>query len=139
MPSDDNLDALFNAAVYDWEGEKIGPVVQVYLSNADRMPSWLTVKTGLFGTTEIFVPVDGATMRSGRITVPYSARFVNNAPNLGADIDLAGHEEGMLYEYYGIDWQYQGRVVNTITSTRARGAGSAGTVRECHRERLEEV
>lgn len=40
-------------------GDKIGGIGQVYLDDATGEPSWVTTKTGLFGTSESFVPLQG--------------------------------------------------------------------------------
>jgi sporulation protein YlmC with PRC-barrel domain len=51
---------LIDSAVVDPEGNKIGKVGNVYLADATHQPEWITVKTGLFGTKESFVPLSGA-------------------------------------------------------------------------------
>ena len=83
---------------------KIGDVGQVFLDDQTDAPEWVTVKTGLFGTKESFVPIAGATMADGGLTVPYSKSTVKDAPNV--DIEqghLSVDEEASLYRHYGID------------------------------------
>ena len=60
MISENQLDDVQRATVYDRSGDKIGKAGQVYLDDATGQPSWITVNTGLFGTSESFVPLEGA-------------------------------------------------------------------------------
>ena len=59
-----NLDQISqvttNGKVYTEGGEKVGDVGQIYASDTSQEPTWVTVKTGLFGTAESFVPLEGA-------------------------------------------------------------------------------
>ncbi|MFJ5730969.1 hypothetical protein [Streptomyces paradoxus] len=64
------------------------------------------MKTGLFGTSESFVPLHDAAVVEDHLEVPYDKDKVKDAPNV--DVDAGGHlseqEEHRLYEHYGIDW-----------------------------------
>ena len=59
MLTTENIDDLLqrNGNVLSADGDKIGSVGQVYADDADGQPTWVTVKTGLFGTSESFVPL----------------------------------------------------------------------------------
>src|ERR671928_78126 len=46
--------------VYDQSGDKIGSASEVYLDDESGQPEWVTVRTGLFGTKESFVPIRDA-------------------------------------------------------------------------------
>ncbi|NED87350.1 PRC-barrel domain containing protein, partial [Streptomyces sp. SID11233] len=46
--------------VYADDGEKIGGVDEVYLDDRTGRPEWVTVRTGLLGLREHFVPLAGA-------------------------------------------------------------------------------
>ncbi|HEY8372100.1 MAG TPA: PRC-barrel domain-containing protein, partial [Pseudonocardiaceae bacterium] len=56
MITQDMVPLLFGDEVYDANGEKIGKVGQVYLDDETGQPAWVTVRTGLFGMKESFVP-----------------------------------------------------------------------------------
>ena len=90
----DQVQNLYDATVYDQDGDKIGGVAQVYLDDHSGQPSWATVKTGWFGTKETFVPLDDARIEGDRIDVPYTKEFVKDAPNIDAELHLDGTEEG---------------------------------------------
>lgn len=96
----DQVQNLYDATVYDQDGDKIGGVAQVYLDDHTGQPSWATVKTGFFGTKETFVPLDDASISGEEIRVPYTKSFVKDAPNMDADTHLDEAEEAELYRYY---------------------------------------
>ena len=52
-----NIDTIIGRPVHGADGQKIGDVGQIYLDDATGKPEWATVRTGLFGTKESFVPV----------------------------------------------------------------------------------
>ena len=96
---------LQNADVFSTSGDKIGSVGQVYLDDRTEEPTFITVKTGLFGTKETFVPLDKAQATEGGITVPFEKDFVKDAPNVDADGTLTPDEERRIYEYYSMDYE----------------------------------
>jgi uncharacterized protein (TIGR02271 family) len=93
---------LTGADVYDTDGDKIGSVGQVYLDADSGEPEWVTVKTGLFGTKETFVPLRDASVTDDRITVGYGKNQVKDAPRIDADGPLSAAEEDQLYTFYGL-------------------------------------
>lgn len=99
----DQLSGLYNANVVDETGDKIGGVGQIYLDDQSDRPTWVTVKTGLFGTHETFVPLDHASMSGNDIRVPYAKSYVKDAPNIDADRHITPEEETELYRYYNVD------------------------------------
>ena len=110
----DMLRELQNADVFSTSGDKIGSVGQVYLDDRTEEPTFITVKTGLFGTKETFVPLDKAQTAEGGLTVPFEKDFVKDAPNVDADGTLTPEEERRIYEYYSMDYEggrgHDGRV-----------------------------
>ena len=51
-----DFDRYYGSVVVDSNGDKVGDVGQVYLDDATGRPEWVTVRTGLFGLKETFVP-----------------------------------------------------------------------------------
>jgi uncharacterized protein (TIGR02271 family) len=102
MISSDNIASLIGANVLDRDGDKIGSVGQVYLDDNDGHPSWASVKTGLFGTKESFVPLEDATWDGGELRVGYDKDRVKDAPRVDADQHLEPSDEDELYRYYGL-------------------------------------
>ncbi|WP_406375721.1 PRC-barrel domain-containing protein [Streptomyces sp. NBC_00647] len=97
---------VLDHSVYDVDGNKIGDTKHVFLDEATGEPEWVTVKTGLFGTSESFVPTREAAMVEDHLEVPYAKATVKDAPHV--DVDAGGFltvdEEHHLYEYYDIAW-----------------------------------
>ena len=82
------------------DGEKIGSIGQLYADDDTGEPTWVTVKTGLFGTSQSFVPVEGAHNQGDDLVVPYSKEHVKDAPRVDVDGHLTPEEEDRLYTYY---------------------------------------
>ena len=92
-----------NGQVLDQEGNKIGKVGQIYLDDSTSEPAWATVKTGLFGSAESFVPLQEGTADGDDVRVPYSKDKVKDAPRIEeSDGHLRPDEEAELYRYYGL-------------------------------------
>lgn len=91
-----------NGNVLDNDGDKIGSIGQVYLDDTTGEPSWVTVKTGLFGTSESFVPLDNARVNGEDIVVAFEKETVKGAPRVDADNNLSPEEEDNLYSYYQV-------------------------------------
>ena len=124
------LDQLQNSTVFATDGDKIGSVGQVYLDDVTNEPTFVTVKTGLFGARETFVPLQQAQTTADGITVPFEKSFVKDAPNVDADGSLTPEEEQRIYEYYSMEYSvadHDGDVRRDDVRTDAGAAGVAGT------------
>ncbi len=94
---------LFGCEVFDPDGQRIGIVGQLFLDEPTDQPAWVTVQTGLFGTNESFVPLEGAAFDGDTLTVAVRREAVRHAPHVSLDQgDLLLHQEQALYLYYGI-------------------------------------
>jgi uncharacterized protein (TIGR02271 family) len=103
MPiSESDLSGLRDGNVVTMSGDKIGSIGQIYLDDQTGDPSFVTANTGLFGTSQSFVPLQGASVRDGNIAVNYDKDTVKNAPRIDDDGKLSPEEEDRLYEYYGL-------------------------------------
>src|SRR5215207_5277555 len=105
MPiSSNQLDSLTAASgnVVSANGQKIGSIGQIYVDDSTGEPSFVTVKTGLFGTAESFVPLADATVDGNDIRVAYNKNEVKDAPRVDTDGRLTPTEEQRLYAHYGL-------------------------------------
>ena len=102
MITQNDIQKISGSDVYSSDGDKVGSAGQVYLDDQSGAPEWVTVKTGLFGTKESFVPLDKATLNGDRIEVPFGKEQVKDAPRIDTDGDLSPAEEDQLYRYYGL-------------------------------------
>jgi uncharacterized protein (TIGR02271 family) len=102
MIGTETLDRVIGRDVYDESGEKIGSASEVYLDDETGQPEWVTVRTGLFGMKESFVPLRDADLATDGVRVPVSKERVKDAPKVDADGHLSPQEEEELYRYYGM-------------------------------------
>jgi Domain of unknown function (DUF2382)/PRC-barrel domain len=93
---------LEQGVVIGKDEDAIGRVGQVYLDNETGVASWVTVKTGWFGTRESFVPLQAATIRGAEVRVPYDKDTIKGAPHHEFAEQLSGQDEDDLYTYYRI-------------------------------------
>ncbi|WP_366146651.1 PRC and DUF2382 domain-containing protein [uncultured Pseudokineococcus sp.] len=122
--TENQLSALYDATVVSEADGKIGKVGTVYLDDDTQQPSWVTVKTGLFGSAESFVPLAAANLSGDEVRVSYSKDKVKDAPRMDTDSELSPAEEDELYRYYGLG---RGASTGTETGTTGTAAGTAGT------------
>ncbi|MEU0234407.1 MULTISPECIES: PRC and DUF2382 domain-containing protein [unclassified Streptomyces] len=106
MIAREQIHAVLDHPVYDAEGKKVGDAKHIFVDDATGLPEWVTVKTGMFGTSESFVPIKDAALVDDHLEVPYPKSTIKDAPNV--DVDAGGHlsesEEHRLFEHYGIAW-----------------------------------
>ena len=103
MITQNDIQRLFGTDVYEQDGDKIGSTAQVYLDNRSGDPEWVSVKTGLFGTKETFVPLAQADFAGGQLRFPYEKAKVKDAPRVDDENGhLSPQEETELYRYYGL-------------------------------------
>jgi uncharacterized protein (TIGR02271 family) len=129
MIGTDTLDRVIGRDVYDESGNKIGSASEVYLDDQTGQPEWVTVKTGLFGTKESFVPIRDADLTDDGVRVHVSKDKVKDAPKIDTDGHLSPQEEEQLYQYYGLGGSWTGDQTTgmTDTTTTTTTTGMAGT------------
>ncbi len=129
MITKEHIDDLLNRKgnILSTEGDKIGSIGQVYADDETGQPSWVTAKTGLFGSSESFVPLEGARIEGDDVVVPYHKDLVKDAPRVDTDGHLEPSEEERLYQHYQLGG---GRTYTDATTGR-----NAGTDTGRHEER----
>ncbi|WP_343993270.1 PRC and DUF2382 domain-containing protein [Terrabacter terrae] len=133
MISTNELSTLPGATVFGSDGEKIGRAGQAYVDDQNGEPEWVTVNTGLFGTKETFVPLQGAQLTGEGLTVPYTKDHVKDAPNVDPENGhLDESEEQRLFAHYesgGAGYAaggYDRSNASDATDAVSGGAGFAG-------------
>src|SRR4051794_39137643 len=124
MIGTDTISRVIGQDVYDESGQKIGSAAEVYLDDETGQPEWVTVRTGLFGTKESFVPIRNADLTDDGVRVPVSKDRVKDAPKIDTDGHLSPQEEEELYRYYGLG---DGTDTAQTTTTTETTTGMAGT------------
>jgi len=118
MFSEAEAGQMIGSTAYGSDGNKIGKVGQLYLDDQTGQPEFITVNTGLFGTSESFVPVENASLDGDRVVLPFTKDKVKDAPNVdlnGGHLDES--EEQRLYEYYGRSYGTGTTTTNTTSDT----------------------
>jgi uncharacterized protein (TIGR02271 family) len=126
MLTQHDIQKLIGADVYETDGTKIGSAADVYLDARTGDPEWVSVKTGLFGTKQSFVPLDRASLEGDRIIVAFSKEQVKDAPRIDPDGRLSPAEEDELYRYYGLS-STDGNLDTTATTGQNTTGTAAGT------------
>ena len=128
MISEQDITTIIGSNAVDNDGDKLGKVGQVYLDDQTGRPEWATVSTGLFGTSESFVPLAEATVSGGTLRVPYQKAKVKDAPRVDAEQGhLSPAEEEELYRYYGVGMGTSSvGQTDTLTETTTETTGTAG-------------
>jgi uncharacterized protein (TIGR02271 family) len=100
----EGIPGVLGKTAYDASHAKIGQVNHVYVDEDTGQPEWMTVRTGLFGTRETFVPLEPVQVHGDEVLIPFQKQQVNGAPNVdvGANGYLAPPDEVRVYEYYGM-------------------------------------
>ena len=94
---------LVGASVRSSEGEKLGKIGHIFLDDRSGQPEWVTVRTGLFGQRESFLPLAQVRLDGTDARVPYDRKTVTGAPNIDIDSEhLSQRDEAELYRYYGL-------------------------------------
>ena len=127
MISNDQYQSLMTGrtTVVGTGGEKLGTLGDIYFGDHSGAPQWATVNTGLFGTSQSFVPLDQATVAGDDLQVPYDKELVKGAPRVEADGHLSPAEEEELYRYYGLSDAYA--AAGTQDTAAADAAAGIGT------------
>jgi len=143
MFDQNSVSTLTGATVRDTAGQKIGKVAQVYLDDHSGQPEWVTVRTGLFGGKESFVPLAAARMDGDELVVDASKDKVTGAPQVDEDGHISEQEEVEIYRYYGIgtagtDASYGAGYQTSGRSDRAVGRDTSGPTTDDAMTRSEE-
>lgn len=108
MFNEQDYDKISAATVYDRDGDEVGRAGRLYLDDETNQPTFITVNTGFFGTSETFVPLDDATLNGDRLEVPFEKAHIKNAPHVAPDGHLDPSEEEALYRHYNREYSLRG-------------------------------
>jgi uncharacterized protein (TIGR02271 family) len=125
MITQSEIQQIMGADVYGQDGDKVGSAGQVYLDNVSGEPQWVSVRTGLFGMKESFVPLHQASFTDDRLQVPFGKDQIKGAPQIDPDGDLSPAEEDKLYTYYGFNSE-QGQLSDDVGGYSTDSGGTDG-------------
>jgi uncharacterized protein (TIGR02271 family) len=125
--TEQQLSTVIGSTAHGADG-KLGTVGEVYLDDETGRPEWATVRTGMFGTKESFVPLAEADLSGSDLRLPYDKDKIKNAPQIDTDGHLSPDEEANLYRYYGIGsgTGYTDTTTTGQTTDRSNAHGTVG-------------
>ena len=141
MIATQDIDRIIGSEAVDPQNDRIGKVSQVYIDQETDRPSWVSVRTGLFGSSESLIPLENAQWDADTLHVGYAKDQVKDAPRVDADRELSPEEQEQLYRYYGLGGETTAGTTGgvdtgaTYDSTAPTGmdgttAGDTGTTRD---------
>jgi hypothetical protein len=104
-----NFTDIKGLTAYDRDNNKVGTIQDLYYDDDANEPTWVTVKTGLFGNKVNFVPLKDAKHNDDGVQLAVSEEQVKDAPGIEADEELPEEDEQRLYEHYGFMDNDEGR------------------------------
>ena len=125
MITEHQLNSVIGSTAVGADG-KLGTVGEVYLDDETGRPEWATVRTGMFGTKESFVPLADADLAGDEIRLPYDKDKVKHAPQIDTDGHLSPTEEAELYRYYGVGDGSGAALTDTTSTTGTAGYETTG-------------
>lgn len=84
---------------------KFGVVSAVFLDDLEGNPVYVTVRSGLFGNRETFLPLDGCVFENGQLRVPFTSDQVKHAPESKSEDRLDAAAEAEICQHYGVEYQ----------------------------------
>ena len=129
MLAKEHIEDLLNKRgdVLSADGNKIGSIGEVYSDDDSGQPTWVTVRTGLFGMSESFVPLETARVEGNDLVVPYSKDQIKDAPRVDTDGHLEPAEEDRLYKHYELGGNRTYTEAREGTDADFAATGRAGT------------
>jgi len=138
MTSPQDVQQFTGRTALDSEGSKVGKIGQVYMDEQTRMPLWVTVATGMFGTRQSFAPLYGAQASGDEVTLAVSKEQIKDAPNVDDDGRIDPSEQDALYRHYAGYLGEQQTGHGPGAQVGARGGDTSGPVTDGAMTRSEE-
>jgi hypothetical protein len=95
---------LEGAEVTNQDEEKLGKITGLFVDDQQNVPTWVAVRSGLFGSHHSLVPLAQSRFADGRLLVPYTKDDLAIAPHHDPDVALSVEEEQTLFAHYNIGY-----------------------------------
>ena len=102
MINEEQARSLVGRDVLDRDGERIGEIARVFLNDRSGEPTWVTVKTGWFGRSESFVPLNRVHLTGDELRAAYDTATIKDSPRFAGDQPLSPQDEDDLRGHYGL-------------------------------------
>lgn len=118
--------SLEGAEVTNEFDEDLGAIVGLFVDDASHTPTWVAVRSGLFGRHHALVPLAQSRWDGERLLVPYTKDELAAAPHNDPDIGLDAEQERVLFEHYNVGYSDTARP-GPRTGVEAEDTGLTGT------------
>lgn len=109
MIDESSYRSLSGRDVIGQDGEKVGTVADVFVDDQTGRAEWVSIKTGLFGMRERFLPLQDAQVKGDQLLVPYGEDTLKEAPDVDVDDGrLSADHEAELFRHYGMQYSATG-------------------------------
>ena len=103
MAKSDDLETEWTGHdLFDIDGDKIGPIVDIHYGEFAGNLKWLIVESGLLGTRTVFVPAGEVRSSGGRLVAPYPKDWLKKAPKVEYESARRETDERNLCAFYGL-------------------------------------
>jgi hypothetical protein len=96
-----DIDEIRGTPLYASDGEKAGDIEDVFLDDQTSRPEWVRIGVGLFGMSNVLVPLEPLTPYEDGYRAPYPKDQIKDAPRVDEGY-VSPEQESELYRYYGI-------------------------------------
>ena len=98
-----DLQQLQGMPVYSSDKEQIGKVDTIYVDETTRIPEWIGIGVGFFGSKRLLVPTQGAVAQGDGVHVRFDKTTVESSPNVTGE-EIPEETERSLYDHYGVSY-----------------------------------
>jgi stress response protein YsnF len=95
-----DLTKLIGTKVVGADGDEVGTIDEVFKDDQSGRPSWIRIRTGLFGKKGRLVPLADSRQTERGLVVAFSKQHVKDAPDIDADHHLSAAEVDELNRHY---------------------------------------
>lgn len=121
-----DLERIYDYAVLDRSGTRIGTVCNLWPNYAGNGLTFLGIKTDLLAECERVVPADDAVLNHEKreIRLPLSAESIKSAPDFNVTGDILDDDSDRIRQYYGYNAAF---ATNPIVTGSAEGPAVGST------------
>ncbi len=101
----EDVDSLPGKSVSDHEQRKIGEIKDIYAVGGDDNPMYVTVdaSVGMASSRTVFIPIARLKEEHGEVLVPYSAKHLEESPEIEPGDEISEEDDATLRDFYAID------------------------------------
>jgi len=96
-----DINEIRGTPLYASDGAKAGNIEDVFLDDQTSRPEWVRIGVGLFGMSNVLVPLEPIVRYEDGWRAPYSKEQIKDAPRVDEGF-VSPEQESELYRYYGL-------------------------------------